>query len=137
MEHEQKEKDQLHKALVILKTWAAQLCKEAGKDNAYLEELWQGLCESEGMLREFAYYHDTHGFLCEKKVAGYTIADIMVWQVDHFKAYLDRGEDCLRYDSARLLLAAFDVMLKMEQNPQPYVEKLHQESGTDRQNPQC
>ncbi|MCH5275537.1 MAG: hypothetical protein J1E65_06830 [Lachnospiraceae bacterium] len=130
MEHEQKE--QLHRALVILKTWAAQLCKEAGKDKAYLEELWRGLCESEGMLREFAYYHDTRGFLCEKKVAGYTIADIMIWQVDHFKAYLDRGEDCLRYDSARLLLAAFDVMLKMEQDPQPYVEKLHQESGTDR-----
>lgn len=137
MENKQKEKEELRRALVTLKTWAAQLCKEAGKDGDYLEKLWQGLCESDGMLREFAYYHDTQTFLCEKKVAGYTIADIMVWQVDHFKAYLDRGEDCLRYDSAKLFLSAFEVMLQMEQNPEPYVEKLTQESGTDRPNPQC
>ena len=137
MENKQRENEELRRALVILKTWAAQLCMEAGKDEAYLERFWRGLCESEGMLQEFAYYHDTQGFLCEKKVVGYTIADIMVWQVDHFKAYLDRGEDCLRYDSAKLLLSAFEVMLKMEQDPRPYVEKLMQESGTDRQNPQC
>lgn len=126
------EKEALRQALVTLKSWAAMLCEQAGKDEAYLTAFWGGLCESEGMLREFAYYHDTRSFLCEKKVAGYSLADIMVWQVDHFKAYLDRGEDCLRYDSARLLLAAFDIMLKMEKEPDLYIEKMRQESGTDR-----
>ena len=134
---EAERKEQLHQALVILKSYAAALCKEAGKDKAYLEELWTGLCSSEGMLREFAYYHDTGSFLCEKKVEGYSLADIMVWQVDHFKAYLDRGEDCLRYDKEKLLLASFDIMLKMEKNPKPYIKKLQNESGTDRANPEC
>ncbi|MGN1147479.1 MAG: polysaccharide deacetylase family protein [Lachnospiraceae bacterium] len=127
----------LHQALVRLKKYAAELCKQAGKDEKFLEEFWTSLCETEGMLREFAYYYDTQSFLCEKKIEGYSLADIMVWQVDHFKAYLDRGDDCLRYDSARLLLAAFTVMLQMEKNPQPYLEKMRSESGTDRQNPQC
>ncbi len=126
------DREQLRQALVKLKTRAAELCREAGYDKEYLEKFWRGLCESEGMLREFAFYHDTGGFLCEKKVEGYSLADIMVWQVDHFKAYLDRGDDCLRYDSAKLLLAAFCCMLEMEKNPGPYLEKLKNESGTDR-----
>lgn len=132
MKESNKEKEALRQALVIQKKRAAELCRQAGKDTEYLEEFWRQLCSSEGMLREFAYYFDTRGFLCEKNVAGYSIADIMVWQVDHFKAYLDRGEECLRYDSARLLLSAFEIMLKMESDPVPYIEKMQQESGTDR-----
>lgn len=127
---EESKQEQLHAALRELKRFAAVLCKQAKKDEVYLEEFWKGLCETEGMLREFAYYHDTGNFLCEKKVAGYTLADIMVWQVDHFKAYMDR-DDMLRYDREALLLASFDVMLKMEQDPEPYVKKMRQESGTD------
>lgn len=123
--------ERLRQALKVLKEWTAALCRQAGKSEAYEEQFFKGLCESEGLLREFAYYHDTQGFLCEKKVAGYTIADIMVWQVDHFKAYLDRGDECLRYDSAGLLLAAFSIMMEMEKNPAPYVEKMRRESGTD------
>lgn len=129
---EKNDRTALRQALSVQKKRAAELCRQAGKGEEYLEGFWNGLCSSEGMLREFAYYFDTRGFLCEKKVAGYSIADIMVWQVDHFKAYLDRGEDCLRYDSARLLLSAFDIMMKMESDPGPYVEKMRQESGTDR-----
>ncbi len=125
------EKERLRQALFVLKKWTVELCREAGKKEGYAESFFQGLCESEGLLREFAYYHDTRGFLCEKKVAGYSIADIMVWQVDHFKAYLDRGDECLRYDSAGLLLAAFSIMMEMEKNPAPYIEKMKRESGTD------
>lgn len=125
------QKELLRQALAELKRWSGELCRQAGKSEADAEQFFQGLCESEGLLREFAYYHDTHGFLCEKKVAGYSIADIMVWQVDHFKAYLDRGDECLRYDSARLLLASFSIMMEMEKNPAPYVEKMKRESGTD------
>lgn len=130
-EQKTQEKEALHRALVRLKTNAAKLCEAAGKDKIFLEEFWNGLCDTDGMLREFAYYCDTGKFLCKKKVSGYTLADVMVWQVDHFKAYLDRGEDCLRYDSPKLLLAAFDIMMKMEKNPEPYLKKMQQESGTD------
>lgn len=126
-----RQKERLQQALAELKRWIGVLCRQAGENEAYEERFFKGLCESEGLLREFAYYHDTHRFLCGKKVAGYSIADIMVWQVDHFKAYLDRGNECLRYDSARLLLASFSIMMEMEKNPAPYVEKMRRESGTD------
>lgn len=124
-------KARLQKALGELRRWTAELCRQAGKSAAYEEQFFQGLCSSGGLLSEFAYYHDTQEFLCKKKVAGYTVADIMVWQVDHFKAYLDRGEECLRYDGAGLLLAAFSIMMEMEKNPAPYMEKMKRESGTD------
>ena len=70
-------------------------------------------------------------FLCKYQVAGYTLADILVWQVDHFKAYLDRHEEVNRYKQEKLLLTSLDVMLQMEENPQIYVEKMQNETGTD------
>ncbi len=130
-----REQERLRQALTELKTWAGELSREAGWSRERLEEFWKGLCETEGMLREFAYYHDTGELLCEKQVAGYTVADITAWQVDHFKAYMDR--ESLRYNSAGLLLSSLETMIKMEKEPAGYVEKLRQESGTDRENPQC
>ena len=82
-------------------------------------------------MREFAYFHDTGDFLGEYKVAGYGITDILVWQVDHFKAYLDRPEEMNRYHREKLLLTAFEILCNMEEKPQVYVEKLQGESGTD------
>ena len=108
-EQEMQEKEALYRVLVRLKTCAAKLCEAAGKDKIFLEEFWNGLCDTDGMLREFAYYCDTGKFLCEKRVSGYT----------------------LRYDSPKLLLAAFDILMKMEKNPEPYLTKMQQESGTD------
>ena len=130
-EQEMQEKEALHRALVRLKTCAAKLCEAAGKEKIFLEEFWNGLCDTDGMLREFAYYCDTGKFLCEKKVSGYTLADVMVWQVDHFKAYLDRGDEMLRYDSAKLLLQAFSSMAKLNRDPEPILRKMATESGTD------
>jgi hypothetical protein len=54
-----------------------------------------------------------------------------VWQVDHFKAYMDRHEDMNRYHSERLLLESLDIMLKMETEPEKYIEKMTDETGTD------
>ncbi|MCR5755145.1 MAG: hypothetical protein K6G30_10085, partial [Acetatifactor sp.] len=95
------------------------------------EQIWQRVASSDGVIREVAYYHDYGKFLCEYQVAGYTLADILVWQVDHFKAYMDRHDEMNRYRQERLFLTAVDVMCKMEKNPQPYVEKMRGETGTD------
>ena len=62
---------------------------------------------------------------------GYTLADVLVWQVDHFKAYMDRPLEMNRYRRERLLLTALDILLQMEENPAPYIEKMKGETGTD------
>ena len=59
------------------------------------------------------------------------MADVLVWQVDHFKLYMDRPEDMNRYRQPRLILSAFDTMLQMEQSPESYVNKMRYETGQD------
>ena len=125
------DKQTLGEVVTKLRKYAEQLCKEADKDEVFSQVFWDGLCSVQGMLREFAYYCDTGNFLCEKKIEGYTLADILVWQVDHFKAYLDRGDDCFRYNGKKLVVAAFDIMIKMDKNPAPFIDKMKTESGTD------
>lgn len=125
------QKDELERAMQTLENYVKQLSLRAGEDEAYGKELWERIRKSAGVLKELAYFHDYGSFLCKYQVAGYTLADILVWQVDHFKAYLDRHEEVNRYKQEKLLLASLDVMLQMEKNPQIYVEKMQNETGTD------
>ena len=41
------------------------------------------LGQSEGIYAEFVYYLERQTFCCAYKVAGYSVVDIMVWQIDH------------------------------------------------------
>ncbi len=125
------QKEQLEKALDALREFVCGLAGQAGKDEAYGQKLWQGISRSEGLLQELAYYYDKGQFLCRYEVAGYTLVDILVWQVDHFKLYMDRPQEMNRYRQPRLLLAAFESMLQMEQDPKAFVEKMRSETGQD------
>ena len=121
----------LNKALETLKAYVLDLSAKAGKPEGYGEALWERIRQSNGVLRELAYYHDYGNFLGDYKVAGYGLMDILVWQVDHFKAYMDRHEEMNRYRTERLLLESLDVLLKMEGDPTVFVEKMKGETGTD------
>jgi len=121
----------LSKAMKTLEKYVVNLAVQAGETEDYGEELWERIQKSEGLLQELAYYHDFGKFLCKYRVAGYTLVDILVWQVDHFKAYLDRPADMNRYRQEKLLLTAFDIMLQMEVEPEPFARKMSSETGTD------
>lgn len=125
------EKAQLEKALAVLRSFVCGLAKQAGESEEYAETLWQGIRQSPGLLQELAYYHDYGEFLCRHEVAGYTLADVLVWQVDHFKLYMDRPEEMNRYRQPRLLLASLEAMVQMEKEPEAYVEKMRCETGQD------
>lgn len=99
--------------------------------NAYAESLWEGIRHSQGLLQELAYYHDYGQILSKYDVAGYTLADVLVWQVDHFKLYMDRPEEMNRYRQQRLLLESFETMVAMEKNPRAFVDKMTGETGQD------
>ena len=100
--------------------WAQALCSCAGEGEAFLEQFWEALVESEKIYRE---------------LAGYSVVDIMVWQIDHFKANLDQSKSGLAYaggqNGDRMLLMAFDTMLKMEKEPDKYTALMSSETGTD------
>ena len=111
--------------------WAQALCYYAGENEEFLNRFWQMLTKSDGVYREYLYYLEHQNFLCEYKVAGYSVVDIMVWQMDHFKAQMDRGKDDMKNNGDKMLLMAFDTMLKMEQAPEYYVNLMQTETGTD------
>ncbi len=111
--------------------WAQALCAYAGEDEAFLENFWNALQNSEPVYREFIYYLEHQNFLCEYRIEGYTIVDIMVWQMDHFKAQMDRGHYDMKQNGDKMLLMAFDTMLKMEKQPEKYVQLMQSETGTD------
>lgn len=114
-----------------LRHFVESLCEKAEKKPEYAEGLWSKISKSSGVLRELAYFHDTGDFLGEMKVAGYSITDILVWQVDHFKAYMDRHNDMNRYRRERLFLESLEVLADMEVDPDFYARKMTEESGTD------
>ncbi len=128
---EMTKEEQLQAALRTLENYVRVLSERAGEPEDYAEKLWARIRESQGVLQELSYYHDYGKFLCKYQVAGYTLADILVWQVDHFKAYMDRPMDMNRYRQERLLLDSLDVMLQMEKDPSVFVEKMRSETGTD------
>ncbi len=121
----------VEKAMQTLEAYVGSLSAAAGENAEYASDLWERIKRSPGVLKELAYYHDYGNFWGQHKVAGYSLTDILVWQVDHFKAYLDRHEEVNRWKPERLFLHSLDVMLQMEQDPAPYVAKLQGETGTD------
>ncbi len=114
-----------------LKNYAMDLAVAAGESLKEAEEFWKSLSADEQILEEFNYFYTNRNFLCRYKVAGYTVADILVWQVDHFKAYLDRHDQVNRYNRDKLVFKAFWVLLDMRKNPKFYTDKLMGETGTD------
>ncbi|MCM1264330.1 MAG: hypothetical protein NC313_16590 [Butyrivibrio sp.] len=115
----------------MARRFAQALCQYAGEDNEFLERFWNLLINSGDIYNEFVYYMENSNFLCKYKVAGYTVVDIMVWQMDHFKAQMDRGHYDMKQNGDKMLLRAFDTMLKMEKQPDKYVRLLQTETGTD------
>lgn len=111
--------------------WACALCQYAGEDESFLKDFWLRLRQSENVYREFVHYLEHQSFLCDYKIEGYSVVDIMVWQMDHFKAQMDRGRDDMKNNGDKMLLMAFDTLLKMEREPERYVELMQTETGTD------
>ncbi len=120
-------------AMNALHDFVLALSEQAGKGEEYGKTLWGRITNSVGVLRELAYFHDTGEFWGKYEVAGYTLTDIVVWQVDHFKAYMDRVE-MNRFHRERLFLESLEVLLDMEENPEKFVRKMAEESGQDSEN---
>ena len=121
----------IKKAYETLENFLADLGLAAGWPLDKTKDLWRRVSSSDGLIRELAYYHDYGKFLCECRIGGYSLTDILVWQVDHFKAYMDRHDDMNRYRPERLFLESFDIMSKMEHEPSKYICKMQGETGTD------
>ena len=107
------------------------ICENAGEDQSFAEDFYERLKADAEILQEFVSYMESGNFACRAKVCDYTVVDVMVWQIDHFKAWLDRDTTGTRQNKDKMLLNAFDILLKMKQNPEKYIQKMQLETGTD------
>lgn len=114
-----------------LQSFVHALCYYGCEDGAFEKRFMTELLQDEEVLEELIYYMEKQDFACKTKVQGYTVVDIMIWQMDHFKARLDRDNTGTRQNKDRMVLMAFDTLLKMRKEPQSYISKMQEETGTD------
>ena len=95
--------------------FARALCKYSNQDEAFCEEFLRRLEESPALYKEFEYYLEHQDFLCEMNIQGITVPDILVWQVDKFKAGIDEGRFELKYNA----------------DPSKYLENFRTVTGSD------
>ena len=114
-----------------IESYVGKLCTQAGESREFYRNFCENLFADEEICREFVHYMENGNFACQAKVGGYTVVDVMIWQIDHFKAWLDRDTSGTGRNSGRMLLLAFDTLLKMKKDPAPYVQKMQSETGTD------
>ena len=110
--------------------WSKALCECAGYDEDYAKNFWERLINSQGVLSEFLYYMVYQNFACQYLIEGISIVDIMVWQLDHFKASMDMDRE-QKKNPDLMLLTAFVTMLDMELEPDKFIAKIRTDTGTD------
>lgn len=113
--------------------WAAALCRYAGADEAFLQDFWERLTADPEIYEEFIYYLEHQDFLCKVKIEGYGLVDLMIFQIDHFRAVMDQDVADMRLNKDKMLLSAFNSLLLMRRDPAPFVQMMQNETGTDRQ----
>lgn len=111
--------------------WAMALCRYSGMDDVFLADFWNRLIDDLEVYKEFCHYLEHQDYLCKAKVCGYTVVDVMIWQMDRFKSELDRDRNDMKQNGDKMLLMAFDTFLKMRQNPDRYVCAMQNDTGTD------
>ena len=115
--------------------FALELARNAEVTSDFFAKFWNTLVRYRDVYEEFLYYMKNKDFLCKVKVEGYTLVDIMVYQVDHFKAAMDRVDmKKYKYNGEFMVLMAFNTLLEMKENPSEYVYKMQHDSGIDSEN---
>ncbi len=99
------------------------------------EELWRRIVSCDGVMKELVWWCENGSLLGEFSPEGITIADAIAWQVDHFKAYMDREENN-RWHRERLFLQSLETLLDINDGNRSVLGKIRGEggeSGTDRE----
>lgn len=111
--------------------YAQALCEEACEEEGVFEEFIRRLEEFPQVKREFFYYCENKDFLDKVSVSGITVSDVLIWQIDRFKAAIDEGKFALKYNGAHMVLGAFYTMCDVIENPGKYLIRFNSETGSD------
>jgi hypothetical protein len=107
-------------------------CQLAKKDADFLAGFWKRILENQEVYQEFVYYLEHHELIAQYMVKGYSMIDLYVCQMDRYNIQHDIGKNDVRCNKEKMVLQAFDVMLKMSENPDEIIKKLQSGEGMDK-----
>lgn len=116
-----------------LTEYTAELARLAGREDiqAAPQQLLEELYTIPELLEEYETYILTGRLVSTYSIEGYTLADIVIWQMDHFKALLDDKPAQNKDNQYRMVLDAFETMTKLQTDPEKYISKMQYTTGTD------
>ena len=115
----------------LVKQFTFEACISNEMPETFFEEFWERLMQRDDIYKEYVYYLVKHDFSNEVDVEGYHVIDILIWQIDHFKARMDMDNVKHKQNEAVMILTAFDTFLKMAENPEEYTLRLQVDTGTE------
>ncbi len=114
-----------------VKDFTYSACLENGLSIEFFEEFWERMLTRDDIYREYVWYLVKKEFVSKVEIKGYHVIDILIWQMDHFKAKLDEDTYDMKHNEAKMIITAFDTFLKMSENPESYIERMQVDTGTD------
>lgn len=100
-------------------------------DPGYSERFLRALDKHPDIKDEYIWYLNHGSYSCTYTIEGCSIADIIIWQTDNFKALLDNAEAQNKHNPYKMTLYGFDTMMKMADDPGTYTAKMRATTGTD------
>lgn len=107
-------------------------CELVHKDDEFMTDFWKRILNHPQIYEEFVYYLEHHELIAQYTIQGYTILDLFVSQMDQYNIRHDTGKNGVKCNKEKMVLQAFDVMLKMSENPEKIIKRLQSGEGMDK-----
>lgn len=130
-EKSQDNKSKLHITREQVKEFTRKTCLDHGLTEQFFEDFWERMLKRDDIYKEYVYYLVKQEFVSGVCIEGYHVIDVLIWQMDHFKAKLDMDTYDMKHNEAKMILSAFDTFLKMAEEPEEYVQRMQVDTGTD------
>lgn len=130
-ERPQNNKSKLHITREQVKEFTHEACLNNGMTERFFENFWERMLKRDDIYKEYVYYLVKQEFVSKVSIEGYHVIDVLIWQMDHFKAKLDVDTYEMKHNEAKMILSAFDTFLKMAEEPEEYIQRMQVDTGTD------
>ncbi len=108
------------------------LCRQNGYEDAWIDALWGDIITDEDMYAELVYFLSNHTLKDSVKIAGYSLSDLYVFQMNKYNLIREIGKNPRECNKERMVLNAFRMMIDMKSDPETYVKRLEEGKGEDR-----
>jgi len=106
-------------------------CESAELTEEFINNFINKLENEENIENELVEYLSTGNLSGKENVRGYSVLDIFVWQINHFKANLDYAKAQVGNDKMEQIICAYNTLLDMKKDPENIIRQFQQDTGTD------